>query len=901
MAKFDEAINKANQSIDSLVGSLERLDTKIIETSNLAAQQLGNVSKIISPNEMNAQLQKQQALIDNLNKELAEQKALLEKLTVVKRNQSKATAEEIVGQRELKKNADLQAKATIKIVGAYQNLIAKQRQAKATLQNLIVSEKANTREIKRAQREYNKYTARVNKARKATSNFAKTGLGSAVRGFKNLLGAFGIIGGVMAIATLVKSVFNLTKTLNSMDFAMKAVIKDQFEFAQTEIWLSEITQAFGAELVTTTNRYIKFRAASIQAGLSAKETQDIFGTMTKAAGVLGLKTDELTGIYLALEQMISKGKITTEELRRQLGERLPGAMDIMAKAVGVTTSELDGMMKKGLLITKEVLPAFAKQVEKSFGIENVKKVETLQAEVSRLSNEWTLLIKNIEGSEGALSKAFSSAVKSVSGFISIVSDLNKVTEKTGEGFFKVFMKAFLSPEFEEAIKRQADEIREQEKRALIINEIIKLTESQNNVEFTRIQRLQEGSKWNKLSTEALEKVLDARKKLEQIESESDKKGRSRLEFLKGSIASLKEIIRLNTDRITLELQNKDDPERKRLIKLNEELKKQVDWMEKIVKLQGASTVDGGEFIPGLTPTLVKLARVKTLGEELLTVFEGLTSTFSDVFDIDMSKFEFLLDENINSVEEWTDASKELIGSVLDASLRRYELELMEAERTRDLILENEHASEEQKEAARARFDAEERRIRTEAAKKERDNTLIKIAVDTAAAIVKVTAQTGVLAPFAIPAIVAIGLAQAAFVAAQPLPKFEGGTMNAPEGWALTQEKRPEPITDKFNRLVTMGSSGGPMLTPLGKGYKVYPSEDEFFRNNNQDAIQRAVWNMNIASNGEELSKRFVDNSLLNETKGLRKDIDKMGRSIKKMASRPINNNVTVEIEDKRPY
>ena len=36
--------------------------------------------------------------------------------------------------------------------------------------------------------------------------------------------------------------------------------------------------------------------------------------MTKAAGVLGLKTDELTGIFLALEQMISKGKITTEEL-----------------------------------------------------------------------------------------------------------------------------------------------------------------------------------------------------------------------------------------------------------------------------------------------------------------------------------------------------------------------------------------------------------------------------------------------------------------------------------------------------------------------------------------------------------------------------------------------------------
>ena len=90
--------------------------------------------------------------------------------------------------------------------------------------------------------------------------------------------------------------------------------------------------------------------------------------------------------------MVSKGKITTEELRRQLGERLPGAMDIMAKSMGVTTSELDKMMKKGEVLTKDVLPAFAKQVEIAFGIENVDKVDTLTAATIRLGNSWTELL-----------------------------------------------------------------------------------------------------------------------------------------------------------------------------------------------------------------------------------------------------------------------------------------------------------------------------------------------------------------------------------------------------------------------------------------------------------------------------------------------------------------------------
>lgn len=204
---------------------------------------------------------------------------------------------------------------------------------------------------------------------------------------------------------------------------MKAVITDSEELAKTTDFLKQITSDYGAEIVTTTNRYIKFRAATKNAGLSAKETQKIFGTLTKASGVLGLKTDELQGIFLALEQMVSKGKVTTEELRRQLGERLPGAMDIMAKAVGVGTAELDEMLKKGEVITAEVLPAFAEQVEIAFGLQSIDKVSTLQAATSRLSNAWVNLIEEFnEGNSvsNSLMKVFDFLANNLGAIVKIL-------------------------------------------------------------------------------------------------------------------------------------------------------------------------------------------------------------------------------------------------------------------------------------------------------------------------------------------------------------------------------------------------------------------------------------------------------------------------------------------------
>jgi tape measure domain-containing protein len=132
--------------------------------------------------------------------------------------------------------------------------------------------------------------------------------------------------------------------------------------------------------------------------MSAQETQKIFDSAAKAAAVLGLRTDEVQGVFLALEQMLSKGKVTTEELRRQLGERLPGAFGIMADAIGVTIPELDRMLKAGEIMSNEALPKFADALQKAYGIESLTTVDNLAAAHGRLKNSWIQFVEALKAS-----------------------------------------------------------------------------------------------------------------------------------------------------------------------------------------------------------------------------------------------------------------------------------------------------------------------------------------------------------------------------------------------------------------------------------------------------------------------------------------------------------------------
>lgn len=211
---------------------------------------------------------------------------------------------------------------------------------------------------------------------------------------------------IQGFIDLTKSIFETTKKLESLGLVLKTVSKSIEEQSVITGFLNEISNNFGLDLLSLTERFLKFKTAADQSNYSLSNTMKIYESVTKAGAVMGLSQHEIEGALLALEQMMSKGKVTTEELRRQLGERLPGAMGIMANALGVTIVELDKMLKAGEVLSADALPKFADALQKAYGIENVKNVDTLISKQNRLKNEWVLFIKQINEGDGALASFF---------------------------------------------------------------------------------------------------------------------------------------------------------------------------------------------------------------------------------------------------------------------------------------------------------------------------------------------------------------------------------------------------------------------------------------------------------------------------------------------------------------
>ena len=117
---------------------------------------------------------------------------------------------------------------------------------------------------------------------------------------------------------------------------------------------------------------------------------------------------------------------------------------------------------------------------------------------------------------------------------------------------------------------------------------------------------------------------------------------------------------------------------------------------------------------------------------------------------------------------------------------------------------------------------------------------------------------------------------------------------------MVDEHQPEIHTDRYGKVKSYGQSK-PNLRYLEKGDKIYSNPEAFFQEHKKKHIEEFVWNMNAISNGDAISRDTMDQALITTITGMRDDMDRMGRRIEKIAKRPIQNKVTVEIEDNRHY
>ncbi len=204
----------------------------------------------------------------------------------------------------------------------------------------------------------------------------------------------GVLGGLFAVSQIKQFAAAVVETTVKFEAMRKAI---DFASGSAEMgnknfeFIRQTAQKLGLDLKGAVEGYKTFASAANLAGQSSQETNRQFAAVAKAAQVMGLSAEDTKGAFLALGQMMSKGNVQAEELRGQLGERLVGAFGIAAKAMGVTTQELNKMLQKGQVLASDFLPKFATELENTFGKGNVQ-VTTLAASQNRFNSSIDQLI-----------------------------------------------------------------------------------------------------------------------------------------------------------------------------------------------------------------------------------------------------------------------------------------------------------------------------------------------------------------------------------------------------------------------------------------------------------------------------------------------------------------------------
>ncbi|EKK2982325.1 tape measure protein [Escherichia coli O153] len=98
-----------------------------------------------------------------------------------------------------------------------------------------------------------------------------------------------------------------------------------------------------------TDSFVKFRSAGLD------PTDGSLKALVDSVARFGGNSELLKRAAVAVQQMSGKGVVSMEELRQQLGEAVPNAMQAMADAAGITMGELTKAVASGTVEAKQAL------------------------------------------------------------------------------------------------------------------------------------------------------------------------------------------------------------------------------------------------------------------------------------------------------------------------------------------------------------------------------------------------------------------------------------------------------------------------------------------------------------------------------------------------------------------
>jgi tape measure domain-containing protein len=215
-----------------------------------------------------------------------------------------------------------------------------------------------------------KYSAALEMARATSAKFTASQL-PLVGGLREVAGEFGFaIKQVLLFGTAYKAlafvqslpgqILNAAKSQQQYNNALQTATQDTGTFAKELLYVDNVQRAFGLNLETTRTGFTRLYASMAPTGFDSGSIEKLFTGISAATAALQLTPDKAERVIYAFGQMASKGQIMSEELKGQLGDVLPGALAIFAKAAGMSVKEFSKAMEDGEFVGSKFRDTFAK-------------------------------------------------------------------------------------------------------------------------------------------------------------------------------------------------------------------------------------------------------------------------------------------------------------------------------------------------------------------------------------------------------------------------------------------------------------------------------------------------------------------------------------------------------------
>lgn len=417
---FVKEIDRAERAVKEFT---DKSDKEIADFSKSARKNFENIFAVKTPADVNNRLEESERLIKELTATIKKQEKAIEALRKARQSNRKELTEEERLQRKVlastralntaksKESAEIQRNRTEanrlnrekrqesilnnKLIGAYQKLNLRRTQASRRLRDLVASGNASNKEIRRAQREFDRLDKRVQKANRAVRDFTPN-VGNYTSALK----------GARLVTLRFAAALGFSGVLFSIAMGFREAIQTIREFDEQLIAVGKTTGLQGEELQNLANQ-------TIALGLELKGIS-ITGLLETAevAGQLGIKgTESILAFSEAVEKLRITSDVASEETIRDFAKFIEVSSDTAENAdrLGSVITRLGN----NFATTETAIISNATEIQKGIAVFNTSAESVLglgaatnalgsEAEASRTAIQKTFIVieKAINTGEG---------------------------------------------------------------------------------------------------------------------------------------------------------------------------------------------------------------------------------------------------------------------------------------------------------------------------------------------------------------------------------------------------------------------------------------------------------------------------------------------------------------------